>query len=202
MAKKEPSDRHLAKGVTQDTNRLDWQNLNFLENLLLFCALKKRSVKKESGVHFRISSIAKEKAICLLFEIDRKQDPLIPFVEGPRPDFVVFYATRDTYLCTIVEMKGKDEKKLGHGLDQIIQFRDKLKEQLEHYFPKLLPKMKFQGILLTPTGSSVPDEKIHNIKQQQGFIIVVLQYDHQAELFSYISKQNAWDEKYKHEKLP
>jgi hypothetical protein len=159
-------------------------------------------VDKESGVHFRISSKAKEEAICLLFEIDRKRDPLIPFEEGPRPDFVVFYASGDTYLCTIVEMKGKDKKKLEHGIDQIIHVRDKLKEQLQHYFPKLLPKIKFQGILLTPTGSSVPNEKIEKIRQQQNFIIVVLQWDHKAELFNYISKKNAWDERYKHEKLP
>ncbi len=202
MAKKDKGDKHAAKGVAQDTNQLDWQNFNFLENLLLFCALKKRSVDKESGVHFRISSKAKQEAICLLFEIDRKRDPLIPFEEGPRPDFVVFYASGDTYLCTIVEMKGKDEKKLEHGIDQIIHVRDKLKEQLQHYFPKLLPKIKFQGILLTPTGSSVPDEKIKKIRQQQDFIIVVLQWDHKAELFNYISKKNAWDERYKHEKLP
>ncbi len=42
--------------ILQDKkDKLDWQNFNFLENMLVFCAVPGRSVPKESGVHFRIT---------------------------------------------------------------------------------------------------------------------------------------------------
>jgi hypothetical protein len=48
-------------------DKLDWQNFNFLENLLVFCTVPGRSVPKESGVHFRITLDSQNKSLCILF---------------------------------------------------------------------------------------------------------------------------------------
>lgn len=175
-------------------DKLDWQNFDLLENLLIFCAMKERNVPEESGVHFRISNPKKD-SVCILFQIDRKSDPLIKDKNTPRPDYLVFYRDRSRCLCTIVEMKGRGEKKLGHGVDQITSFRDRLKQELKAHLPDL--KIKFQGILLTPPNSQIPLKRIDK-EFKNGFVILALQWHHKAELYPYVSKENGISERYRH----
>lgn len=176
-------------------NKLDWHNFDLLENLLIFCAMKERNVPEESGVHFRISNPKKD-SVCILFQIDRKSDPLIKDKNTPRPDYLVFYKDRNRCLCTIVEMKGRGEKELGHGVDQITSFRDRLRQELKTHLPDL--KIRFQGILLTPPNSQIPLKKIDK-EFKSGFVILALQWHHKAELFPYVSKENGISERYRHD---
>jgi hypothetical protein len=69
--------KNLLKIAETKKDQLNWQTFHFLENLLVFCAMPTRRVPKESGVCFQISSKAKDEAICILFKIDRKTDPLV-----------------------------------------------------------------------------------------------------------------------------
>jgi len=109
--------KNLLKNAEQKKNQLNWQLFNFLENLLVFCAMPTRRVPKESGVCFQINSKAKDEAICILFETDRKKDHLVkeptPQLHSPKkPDYVVLYAKGNICIITIIEMKGKEKKKL------------------------------------------------------------------------------------------
>lgn len=190
------SNSTLTTSLIKKKDKLDWMSFNLIENLLVFCVMKERSVPKESGVHFRITVEVGKAAVCILFQIDRRSDPLIKG-SGPRPDYMVLYAEKGTCICTIIEMKGTQEKNLEHGIDQIKNLRDGLREEFKkHICTKL--KVKFQGILLTPFNSQVPAMKLAK-EAAAGLVILPLQYHHKAELYGYISKENNIRERYKHE---
>lgn len=164
-----------------------------------------RSVPPESGVCFQISSKAKDEAICILFEIDRKKDPLVkeptPQLHPPKkPDYMVLYVKGNTCIITIIEMKGKDEKKLEVGIEQILLLRDILKREIKNHLPNKF-RFKIQAILLTPTHANIPFEEIRK-QARQGFIILPLLHSQRAELFNYVSKENKVTEKYQEVRLP
>ncbi|MEW6211616.1 MAG: hypothetical protein AB1631_24835, partial [Acidobacteriota bacterium] len=165
---------------------LNWEAFHLLENLLIFCAEKDR-VGDESGVLFRISADPERKSLCVLFNIDRKKDPLIRQARMWRPDYLVLYADRQTCILTIVELKGRSEKDASHGVDQIKTFRDILKQEMGKHLPRF--EVVFQAILLTPPNSQLPLKKISEEKNR-GFVILPLQCHHKFELFPYISRQH------------
>lgn len=168
------------------SNKLDWNSYNLLENLLVFCAVRDGCAPPESGVEFRINSPASDEIICILFKIDRGDDPLVE--TGPRPDYMVFYADHNICVCTIIEMKGTAEKNLAHGIEQIKEFRDRLRKEITEHLPnKFSSVLKFQAILLSPPNSNLPLPKIQREKKN-GFVILPLQYKFKAELFNYVSK--------------
>jgi len=139
-------------------DKLNWSLFKFLENLLVFCAAPSRSVPRESGVHFHISSKIKDEGVCILFKIDRRSDPLMPG-HGWKPDYMAFYAAADRCICTIIEMKGRDEKNLRHGIEQIKTLRDMLRAEFDKHLPGACRnKIRFQGILLTPVNAQVPNQ--------------------------------------------
>lgn len=187
--------KDYSKVLKAKTNKLDWHTFNLIENLLVFCVVKERSVPKESGVHFRISVDTNREAICILFKVDRSSDPLIKG-EMARPDYMILYAEKSKCICTIVEMKGTNEKNLEHGIEQIKVLRDILREEFKANISTKF-KVKFQGVLLTPFNSQVPVQKIAK-EASNGLVILPLQYHHKAELFGYVSKENKLNERYEH----
>jgi hypothetical protein len=180
-------------------DKLDWQNFNFLENLLVFCTVPGRSVPKESGVHFRITLDSENQAICILFEIDRRNDPLIRNQALKRPDYMSLYLDSNSCICTIIEMKGKNHNSLENGIEQILKLKEILQNEISDYLPSKL-KVKYQGILLTPYNSQIPFKKIAELASN-GFIILPIQYDHKAELYPYVSKSNKITDKYNHQEI-
>jgi hypothetical protein len=183
-------------------DKLDWQNFNFLENLLVFCTVPGRSVPKESGVHFRITLDSENQAICILFEIDRRNDPLIRNQALKRPDYMSVYIDSNSCICTIIEMKGKNHNSLENGIEQILRLKEILQTEISNHLPSKL-KIKYQGILLTPYNSQPPLKKIAEIASN-GFIILPIQYNNKAELFPYVSRKNEITEiskKYNHQEI-
>jgi hypothetical protein len=180
-------------------DKLDWQNFNFLENLLVFCTVPGRSVPKESGVHFKITLDSQNKSLCILFEIDRRNDPLIKNQALKRPDYMSVYIDSNSCICTIIEMKGKNHNSLENGIEQILQLKEILQNEISDHLPTKF-KIKCQGILLTPYNSQIPFKKIAELAAN-GFIILPIQYDNKAELFPYISKKNKLTEKYNHQEI-
>jgi hypothetical protein len=183
-------------------DKLDWQNFNFLENLLVFCTVPGRSVPKESGVHFRITLDSKNKSLCILFEIDRRSDPLIKNQALKRPDYMSLYIDSNSCICTIIEMKGKNHNSLENGIEQILKLKETLQNEISNHLPSKL-KIKYQGILLTPYNSQPPLKKIAEIASN-GFIILPIQYNNKAELFPYVSRKNEITEiskKYNHQEI-
>jgi len=183
-------------------DKLDWQNFNFLENLLVFCTVPGRSVPKESGVHFRIKLDSQNQAICILFEIDRRSDPLIKNQALKRPDYMSLYLDSNSCICTIIEMKGKNHNSLENGIEQILKLKEILQTEISNHLPSKL-KIKYQGILLTPYNSQPPLKKIAEIASN-GFIILPIQYNNKAELFPYVSRKNEITEiskKYNHQEI-
>ena len=183
-------------------DKLDWQNFNFLENLLVFCTVAGRSVPKESGVHFRITLDSENQAICILFEIDRRNDPLIRNQALKRPDYMSLYLDSNSCICTIIEMKGKNHNSLENGIEQILKLKEILQTEISNHLPSKL-KIKYQGILLTPYNSQPPLKKIAEIASN-GFIILPIQYNNKAELFPYVSRKNEITEiskKYNHQEI-
>jgi hypothetical protein len=177
---------------------MDWQNFNFLENLFLSCAVPERS-GKENGIKFHISPHAKEKAICLLFKTDQ---PTKSLVRGFKPDYMTLYIEKNNCICTLIEMKDtQDNRHLRHGIKQLIAFKNKLQEEINHYLPDTW-QVHFQGILLTPPLSDYPIHPIRKEAKENGFIIVVLQYHKMFELLNYVSKLNKLGEPYKHQPVP
>ena len=143
-------------------DKLDWQQFNRLENLLIFCLIPDRNAPPESGVAFRLNppdegAEAREKRVCLLFKIDRgNHDPLIPN-NDIKPDYMAFYVGGKEAICTIIEMKGRQTDDLAHGIDQIRRLRDILKTELRTHLPhKFSADLKFQGVLLSPPNSQSP----------------------------------------------
>ncbi len=209
--KKSTQAGYLVK-VQNKTNKLDWNNFNFLENLLIFCTEKTRTVPKESktkdGVHFHISSKAKNEAICILFHIDRgNKDSLFPkdiTAQGnppKRPDYMVLYAKESTCIITIIEMKGKDRKALEGGIEQIVNLKNKLKDEIKVHLPNNL-NFKIQGILLAPYQANIPKKKIADTESSEKIIILPLCISRKAELFDYVSKENKITDTYQDKQLP
>ncbi|MDB9484968.1 hypothetical protein PN492_00060 [Dolichospermum circinale CS-537/01] len=180
-------------------DKLDWQNFNFLENLLVFCTVPGRIVPKESGVHFKITLDSQNKSLCILFEIDRRNDPLIKNQALKRPDYMSLYIDSNSCICTIIEMKGKNHNSLENGIKQILQLKEILQNEISDHLPTKF-KIKCQGILLTPYNSQIPFKKIAELAAN-GFIILPIQYDHKAELYPYVSKLNKITDKYNHQEI-
>lgn len=115
-------------------DKLNWTLFNSLENLLVFCVQSSRSAPQESGVHFHISSRIKEDGVSLLLKIDRQPDSLIR--QGSvRPDYLFMHITSKSWIFTIIEMKGRDEKKLEHGIEQIKKGREWIARWLDDNLP-------------------------------------------------------------------
>jgi hypothetical protein len=152
-------------------------------------------------VQFAISSRAKEDGICLVFLVD---DPRIPIVAaGPRPDYLVVHASKDGCLLTIVEMKGREQKAIEHGIEQIRTMYRKLREEMARCLPGSWRRAHIQGVLLMPEHAQVNliRKKIEDAGKE-GIQILPLQYHHQAELYPYVSQRISRTQPYKHEKLP
>lgn len=198
VAKRTKGKNDPAQILETKANQLDWEKFNFLENLLVFCALKERSAPKESRVHFRITLDSSAKSICILFKIDRDQKTgfLVTDTKKKRPDYMSLYINQDSCICTIIEMKGTNKNSLDDGVEQITTFKEIIKEQVANHLPTKL-KINFQGILLTPYNAEIPSPKIAKLAAS-GFVILPLQYHQKAELYNYISKLNKITEKYVH----
>ncbi|MDB9449925.1 hypothetical protein [Dolichospermum circinale] len=196
---------NLAEILTNKKDKLNWQNFNFLENMLVFATMRTmpgRNAPPESGVHFRITLDSQNDAICILFKIDRdhcKNDPLIRYQSSKRPDYMSLYIDSKSCICTIIEMKGTSSDELKRGILQIVKLRDILKSEISDHLPTKL-KIKFQGILLTPFNSRVPKKEIAE-EALKGFIILPIQYKNKAELYPYVSKLNEWTDKYNHQEV-
>lgn len=196
MAKKSKKPLDILKNKE---DKLDWHKFNFLENLLIFCVLPEKSVPKESGVHFRITPRTCAETLCLLFKIDRGKDSLFADDEI-KPDYMALFLKNNFWLFTIIEMKGTTEKGIKHGIEQIKALRDKLRQEFRENFPPKF-RLKFQAIILSPTGTQTPDRLIAK-ENSQDFVIKLLQYHHKAELFDYISQEiKLTTDRYKHEEI-
>ncbi|MFS8066027.1 MAG: hypothetical protein ACMG6S_06620 [Byssovorax sp.] len=170
-------------------DRLNWTLFNSLENLLVFCIQSGRSAPQESGVHFHISSRIKEDGISLLFKVDRQRDSLIR-QDSVRPDYLFMHLTSRSWIFTIIEMKGRDEKKLEHGMDQIKKGREWIAKWLDDNLPGAAKKsIVYQGILLTPSNAQIPPMKMLRRSADSGLTILPLQYHHKAELYRYVRKK-------------
>ena len=174
------------------------ERLTFLEKLVLR-VLDGRQVPAESGVRFAISSKAKDDGICLVFLVDDQESPIVK--DGPRPDYLVVHLSHTSCLMTIVEMKGTEAKNVEHGIEQIQKFAQTIKAEMAKCLPGSWRKTRIQGLLLTPFNAQINRKKIEDAKIQ-GIEILPLQYDHQAELYPYISKPISRTSRYAHEKLP
>lgn len=195
MAKtsKKPSDI-----LKNKQDKLDWHKFNFLENSLIFRILAEKSVPQESGVKFRVTPKETDKALCLLFKIDKKQDSLFRNNEI-RPDYMVWYVRKDLCLCTIIEMKGRSRKDLAHGIDQIKALRERLLSEIKNSVSSKF-KVKFQAILLSPFNADIPRNKIIE-EDKKGLTVLPIPYNDRAELFNYVSKINKISEGYVHENI-
>jgi hypothetical protein len=160
-------------------------DFNFIEQLLVFRALPALSVPAESGVRFRISPSQDDQCICLLFRIDDHDGGVI--TEGVRPDYLAVFVSSLDCICTIIEMKGKGESDLKHGLDQIAAFADRLKREIAEHLP---PKFPFhvQGIILAPPNAQLPNKEIAR-RGRNGLQILPATCQNRAELFPYVSKR-------------
>ncbi|MCK6591446.1 MAG: hypothetical protein L6Q76_28160 [Polyangiaceae bacterium] len=180
------ANKSVAELLQRKENKLR-RDFNFLENLLAFCVHPSRNVPEESGVHFQISSAIKDKGVCLIFKIDRGRDPLIPGSE-PKPDYMTLFASRERFIW------------LKRGIEQIRALRDKLRNEIAAHLPrKCRGSITFQGLLLTPPNSDIPRHQIEREKNN-GLTILALQWPHQFQLFDYVQKANAIDERYVHKK--
>lgn len=174
---------------------LDWARCNFLENLLR-CVLDTRSVPRESGVHFQISSQVKDDAICLLFHVDRGDRSVI--TSGPRPDYFVVHLSATGLIFTIVELKGTELRNLEHGVEQICALYERLRQETQTHLPSWL-KIHYQAVLLCPIGAQIPKRQI---AAERRLTIVPLQYHHKADLFPYVRRRLSHMDIYRHEPLP
>ncbi|MFN7200562.1 MAG: hypothetical protein ACK5VD_00005 [Aphanizomenon sp.] len=134
-------------------DKLNWQNFNFLENMLVFSTMRTmpgRNATPESGVHFRITLDSQNKAICILFKIDRdhqKNDPLIRDQKVRRPDYMSLYIDSKSCICTIIEMKGISNDEVKRGIDQILQLKKFLQFEIFNHLPTKL-KVDYINYLL------------------------------------------------------
>lgn len=171
---------------------------NILERLLIECVQTSRAVPAESGVRFHVNvPTGAEPSVCLIFHVDLQPNPLV--TQGPRPDYLVLYATRAGLLLTIVEMKGRGEQDLSHGVDQIVAFAELLRAQLKEHLPAKL-RCVIQGILLMAHGAHPPLAKLRTISQK--LVIAPVSYHHSAELFPHVSRPLRLDDlAYRHETI-
>ncbi len=177
----------LQKLRANKNGNIDTSQFNFLENLLVFRTLQGLSVPAESGVKFSISRQEGEGGICLLIHVDNQRFPVFE-ADVPRPDYLVLYFHGDGCICTIIEMKSKDNKKLEHGLEQIKSLADRLKAEFAEHLPHGF-QLKIQGILLCQVNAQVPGPKIQQMAKA-GLTIFPAQCNDRAELYPYISKTN------------
>lgn len=180
MAKKLPKEKKSKNPSV--ANKVDFSEFNLLENLLVFCLMKERSVDPENGIHFRISPRDTDKSICLLFKPDR--DDLFE-QKKKRPDYMVLHATSGLCLITIIEMKGG--KDVSDAIRQIKELRDKLNTEIRANLPKKF-KVKFQAIILHSKISQTPNNQILKESTDE-FVIRPVRITQKAELFDYISQK-------------
>jgi hypothetical protein len=174
------------------------ERLTFLEKLVMR-ALPARRVPAESGVQFAISSNAKNDGLCLLFLVDDANTPIVE--DGPRPDYLVVHASRAGCLLTIIEMKGREEKNVEHGVEQIRAMYRRLRAEMAQCLPGSCRRVRIQGVLLMPQNAQINVKKIEEARRE-GVEILPLQFHHQAELYPYISKPVSRTERYTHQRLP
>lgn len=141
---------------------LDWEQFHFLENLTLHCAVP-RSVPAESGVCFYISAEGfRADGACVLFRIDRPKDPLVLPDTERRPDYLAAFVRGGTLWLTVIEMKGRTEKGLTGGIEQIENLVQRLREEFQRCVSTKL-KVRYQGILLSPPNSQLPVFKLNGL---------------------------------------
>ena len=178
---------NLQKLRANKDGNIDTSQFNFLENLLVFRTLEKMTVPAESGVKFSISRQAGEAGICLLIHVDHQRFPIVE-ANVLRPDYLALYFYGSGCLCTIIEMKSTDNKKLEHGLEQIKSLADRLKAEFKEHLPRGF-ELKVQGLLLCQINAQVPGPKIEKMAKE-GLTIFPAQCNDRAELYPYISKTN------------
>ena len=179
--------RNLQKLRANKDGNINKSLFNFLENLLVFRTMEELAVPSESGVKFRITRQENEPGICLLIHIDNQLFPVIE--EGvPRPDYLAVYLHGNGCLCTIIDMKGRDQKRLEHGVIQIKELADTLKQEFTKHLPSNF-RLHIQGILLCPFNAQVPNNLIREMSNS-GLTILPAQCNDRAELYPYISKKN------------
>lgn len=176
------------------------EGLTVLERLALR-ALPGRQVPAESGVQFAISSQAKEDGICLVLLVDDRESPIFPDAEGPRPDYLVLHISRHGCVLTIVEMKGREEKNIEHGVERIRAFYRRLRQEMATCLPGSWRRAHIQAVLLMPENAQINRKKIADARSE-GIEIYPLAFHHQAELYPYISQRISHAQSYKHSGLP
>jgi hypothetical protein len=177
----------LQKHRANKDGKLNWSLFNFLENLLVFRTLEHLSVEPESNVKFRISRQEGEPGICLLIHVDNQVFPVVE-ADVLRPDYLALYLHGDGCICTIIEMKSTDSKKLKHGLEQIKSLADRLKMEFKKHLPPRF-KLSIQGILLCQANAQVPTPLIQEMANE-GLTILPAQCSSRAELYPYISREH------------
>ena len=188
----------IATLLNQKPATLNWDQHNFLECLLIHCAVASRQVPNESHRSFRISKPATDPATCVIYKIDRQPDPLVD--EGRRPDYLVAYVDAVGCILTIVEMKGRDEKKARYGVGQITSLHAMLRTQLREHLPAACAsseRIHIQGVLLTAPGVQVPNHQI----QAANLPISVFPYLSRAELYPYVSVRSRKSEVWRQQQL-
>ncbi len=178
---------NLQKLRANKDGSIDTSQFNFLENLLVFRTLEKLSVPAESGVKFSLSRQEGEAGICLLIHIDNQRFPIFE-ADVPRPDYLALYLHGEGCICTIIEMKSRDNKKLEHGLEQIKSLADRLKAEFAEHLPPRF-RLVVQGILLCQINAQVPGPKIQRMAKD-GLTIFPAPCNDHAELYPYISRRN------------
>jgi hypothetical protein len=176
------------------------EGLTVLERLALR-ALPGRQVPAESGVQFAISSQAKDDGICLVLLVDDRESPIFPDAEGPRPDYLVLHISRHGCVLTIVEMKGREEKGIEHGVEQIRAFYRRLRKEMAACLPGSWRRAHILAVLLMPENAQINRKKINDARSE-GIEIYPLAFHHQAELYPYISQRLSLTQSYKHKALP
>lgn len=194
MRRKKPEAKNENK--TQRVREIA-ERLTFLERLVLR-VLPDRQVPKESGVQFAIRPKPNEDGICLIFQVD---DPKVPLVgkDELRPDYLVVFVSSEDCIITIVEMKGREENNVEHGVDQIRAMHKRLRDEMASCLPGSWRRAAIQGILLTPFGANVSKARVGiEAASRAGLEILPLQFDKQAQLYPYISKRISRTERYAH----
>lgn len=199
MPRSDARDRER-RGATPSRARDVAEAFTVLEKLALR-ALPGRQVPAESGVRFAISSQARQDGLCLVLLVDDRDAPIYPDADGPRPDYLVVHASRRGCVLTIVEMKGRDVKGTDHGVDQILAFYRRLKQEMARCLPGSWRRATIQGLLLMPENAQFNRKRIADARRE-GLAIYPLPYHHQAELYDYVSRPITVTEPYKHRRLP
>ena len=176
----------------EDGTHLDWSKFNLLENMLLFCINRFHSVPQESQVRFHLNNVNPDGSLCLLFHIDRESDPLIRGQGQLRPDYVTFYFSRNSIICTIIEIKKSNEKNLEHGIEQITSFRRTLQSHIANQLSGKF-HVKYQGILLAAINADIPNRKLEDVHRREGFVIRAVQTLNSADLSELVGAQIAFD---------